>query len=77
MSELRELAAEVPKRVSFGAEVNEASSHLIEAGGGFFLMPSVFEPCGLNQMYSQVYGTLPVVSQLNQSVSVTGRSASC
>lgn len=62
--ELRELAAEVPKRVSFGAEVNEASSHVIEAGSDFFMMPSVFEPCGLNQMYSQVYGTLPVVSRV-------------
>jgi starch synthase len=36
-------------------------SHRIEAGADFFLMPSFFEPCGLNQMYSQRYGTIPIV----------------
>ncbi|MDR2602252.1 MAG: glycogen/starch synthase [Spirochaetaceae bacterium] len=40
---------------------NENLSHLIEAGSDFFLMPSRYEPCGLNQMYSLVYGTLPIV----------------
>lgn len=40
---------------------NEALSHRIEAGADLFLMPSRFEPCGLNQMYSQRYGTLPIV----------------
>jgi starch synthase len=39
-------------------------SHLIEAGSDFFVMPSLFEPCGLNQMYSQVYGTVPIVSRV-------------
>ena len=40
---------------------DESLAHLIEAGVDVFLMPSRFEPCGLNQMYSQSYGTLPIV----------------
>lgn len=40
---------------------NEALAHRIEAASDFFLMPSRFEPCGLNQLYSQRYGTLPIV----------------
>lgn len=40
---------------------DESLSHLIEAGSDFFLMPSHYEPCGLNQMYSLLYGTLPIV----------------
>jgi starch synthase len=36
-------------------------AHLIEAGSDFFLMPSIYEPCGLNQMYSSLYGALPIV----------------
>ncbi|MCE0498328.1 MAG: glycogen/starch synthase [Methylacidiphilales bacterium] len=36
-------------------------AHLIEAGSDFFLMPSIYEPCGLNQMYSSLYGTVPIV----------------
>ncbi|MDR0496508.1 MAG: glycogen synthase [Treponema sp.] len=40
---------------------DEKTSHLIEAGSDFFLMPSRYEPCGLNQMYSLVYGTIPIV----------------
>jgi starch synthase len=40
---------------------NNALAHLIEAGADFFVMPSAYEPCGLNQMYSLRYGTLPIV----------------
>jgi len=40
---------------------NEKLSHMIEAGSDFFLMPSKYEPCGLNQMYSLLYGTIPIV----------------
>jgi starch synthase len=36
----------------------------VEAGADYFLMPSLFEPCGLNQMYSQAYGTVPLVSKV-------------
>jgi starch synthase len=40
---------------------SEETAHLVEAGCDFFVMPSLYEPCGLNQMYSLAYGTLPVV----------------
>jgi starch synthase len=40
---------------------SEELSHLVEAGSDFFLMPSRYEPCGLNQLYSLAYGTLPIV----------------
>ncbi len=40
---------------------DEKLSHLVEAAADFFLMPSAYEPCGLNQMYSSTYGTLPIV----------------
>jgi starch synthase len=48
---------------NFKAQIgySEELSHLIEAGSDFFLMPSRYEPCGLNQMYSLVYGTIPIV----------------
>ncbi|MCL2094083.1 MAG: glycogen synthase [Treponema sp.] len=51
------------KLSNFKAKIgySEELSHLIEAGSDFFLMPSRYEPCGLNQMYSQVYGTIPIV----------------
>src|SRR5204862_4238793 len=62
--ELRFLAETAPQRVFLCAKLDEAMSHLIEAGSDFFVMPSIFEPCGLNQMYSQVYGTVPVVSRV-------------
>jgi starch synthase len=58
------LAAAAPERFHWLKRHDEKLSHLIEAGCDFFLMPSVFEPCGLNQMYSQVYGTIPVVTRV-------------
>jgi starch synthase len=56
-----ELAARYRGRVAFSAGYDEAMAHLIEAGSDLFLMPSRYEPCGLNQMYSLRYGTIPVV----------------
>ena len=44
----------------YGSYNNELA-HAIEAGADFFIMPSLYEPCGLNQMYSMSYGTLPIV----------------
>jgi starch synthase len=62
--ELRALATEIPSKVHMCAKLDEGMSHLIESGSDFFVMPSLFEPCGLNQMYSQVYGTVPIVSRV-------------
>jgi starch synthase len=62
--DVQALAREAGGRVFFSPRLDEAMSHLIEAGADYFIMPSVFEPCGLNQMYSQVYGTLPIVSRV-------------
>jgi starch synthase len=50
-------------RVSFYRGYNNKLAHWIEAGADMFLMPSVYEPCGLNQMYSLRYGTIPIVRQ--------------
>ncbi|HEV2287213.1 MAG TPA: glycogen/starch synthase, partial [Steroidobacteraceae bacterium] len=55
------LVSAFPGRVSFEAGYDEAQSHWIEAASDLFLMPSRYEPCGLNQMYSLRYGTVPVV----------------
>jgi starch synthase len=57
----RSLAARYPDRVSATIGFNERLAHHIEAGADAFLMPSRFEPCGLNQMYSLRYGTIPIV----------------
>ncbi|MDR2964617.1 MAG: glycogen synthase [Treponema sp.] len=58
-----EIAGLSSRLSNFKAKIgySEKLSHLIEAGSDFFLMPSRYEPCGLNQMYSLVYGTLPIV----------------
>ena len=55
------LAQRFPSRVSFRNGYDESLAHLIEAGSDMFLMPSRYEPCGLNQMYSLRYGTIPIV----------------
>ncbi|HEY1912948.1 MAG TPA: glycogen synthase GlgA [Vicinamibacterales bacterium] len=55
------LAKAYPERIGARIGFDESLAHLIEAGSDMFLMPSRFEPCGLNQMYSMRYGTVPVV----------------
>ncbi len=61
-SRLRALAAVHPTRVAVRIGFDERLAHLVEAGADMFLMPSEFEPCGLNQMYSLRYGTVPIVT---------------
>ena len=58
--EIRSLQSRLPNMRAY-IGYDEELSHLIEAGSDFFLMPSKYEPCGLNQMYSLLYGTLPIV----------------
>jgi len=58
---LRELAKQHSEQFTFLEAFSPEWAHLIEAGSDFFLMPSEFEPCGLNQMYSLAYATLPIV----------------
>lgn len=53
--------SEYAERMGLRIAFDDALAHQIEAGADLFLMPSRFEPCGLNQMYSQRYGTIPVV----------------
>jgi starch synthase len=58
---LQNLMHVYPDKLAITLGYNEELAHLIEAGADIFLMPSRFEPCGLNQMYSQRYGTIPIV----------------
>ncbi|MEZ5346808.1 MAG: glycogen/starch synthase [Pyrinomonadaceae bacterium] len=58
---LHQLRNYAPRQVGTYVGYNEDLAHKIEAGADIFLMPSKFEPCGLNQMYSLRYGTVPVV----------------
>jgi starch synthase len=55
------LAKEFPERVAVRLEFSNEMAHRIEAGADIFAMPSQYEPCGLNQLYSLKYGTVPVV----------------
>jgi len=57
----QDLADAFPGKIATVIGFDEALSHQIEAGADIFVMPSRFEPCGLNQLYSQRYGTPPVV----------------
>jgi starch synthase len=57
----QQLARTYPGKVGVHVGYDESMAHLIEAGADIFLMPSRFEPCGLNQMYSLRYGTVPIV----------------
>lgn len=57
------LAQRFPDRVAVRVEFSNPLAHRIEAGADMFLMPSRYEPCGLNQMYSLKYGTVPIVRE--------------
>lgn len=56
-----DLAKKFPKSFAIKIAYDNALAHLIEAGADIFLMPSRYEPCGLNQLYSLRYGTVPIV----------------
>lgn len=60
-AKLREVAAAHPDRIRVEIGYDDALAHKIEAGADIFLMPSLYEPSGLNQMYSLRYGTVPLV----------------
>ena len=59
----RRFAAQYPQKVAVRIDFCDDSAHLIEAGADMFLMPSRFEPCGLTQMYSLLYGSVPIVRE--------------
>lgn len=58
---LRALAQQFPRSIAVSIGYDEGLAHRIEAGADLFVMPSRYEPCGLNQIYSLRYGTLPIV----------------
>ena len=76
--DLGEYAHNHPEQFAFINGFSSEYAHMVEAGADFFLMPSQFEPCGLNQMYSLAYGTLPIVRAvggLKDTVSDPGNDA--
>ena len=62
-NQLQELSEQFPHRLGISLQFSEALAHKIEAGSDMFLMPSRYEPCGLNQLYSLKYGSVPVVNR--------------
>jgi starch synthase len=58
---LVEMAGRYPSKVRVQVKYDNVMAHKVEAGADMFLMPSRYEPCGLNQIYSLKYGTVPVV----------------
>jgi len=60
---LKDLAGKYPKHLAVNLKFDNTLAHLIEAGSDMFLMPSRYEPCGLNQLYSLKYGTVPIVRE--------------
>ncbi len=58
-----QMAEKYPRKISVNLRFDNALAHLIEAGSDMFLMPSRYEPCGLNQLYSLKYGTVPIVRE--------------
>lgn len=62
--QLGAFAKQFPGRLALNLKFDNALAHQIEAGADAFLMPSRFEPCGLNQMYSMRYGTVPIVKRV-------------
>ena len=72
------LVARFSGKVAFRRGFDDALAHKIEGGADFFLMPSLYEPCGLNQMYSLKYGTIPIVRKtggLADSVALFDRAS--
>jgi len=63
-TQLRKIADAHPDQFAFMEAYSNRFAHLVEAGSDFFLMPSEFEACGLNQIYSMAYGTLPIVREV-------------
>lgn len=63
-TQLRKLELKYPDKLKVYLEFNDAMAHRIQAGVDMFLMPSRYEPCGLNQMYALKYGTVPIVRKV-------------